>query len=74
MTIKERVMRENTTLDLLLWRLHGAAGAALLEDAYALNEGLAELGPVLPVGTELLLPELAPKPALKDVPVVTLFG
>jgi phage tail protein X len=74
MAIVENVMRENTTLDLLLWRLHGAAGADLLEQAYDLNEGLAELGPVLPVGTKVLLPELPPKTEAKDVTVVTLFG
>lgn len=48
---------DNLSLDLLLYRRDGRAGQALLEAALEANPGLAERGPVLPVGLVVVLPD-----------------
>lgn len=70
------VQRTRTTVDLLLWRRYGIAGLGLVEQVWALNPGLADLGPVLPVGTEVLLPEAptASELAATERKIVNLFG
>lgn len=64
---------EGVVLDLLLHRKYGVRGRELVEQTLVLNPGLASLGPVLPLGTRVLLPDLpGPSPAKKRV--VSLFG
>lgn len=65
---------DGISLDLLLWRRHGVRGRALVEEAYALNPGLAALGPILPIGTQVVLPELAAGASPQPRRIVTLFG
>lgn len=67
------VSGEGITLDKLLWRHYGARGYALLETALAANPGLAVLGPILPLGTSVVIPDL-PQASAQTVTVVTLFG
>lgn len=71
--IKVVVQRERTTLDLLLWRQHGVAGASMLEETLEANPGIADLGAELPIGTEVQLPELMLK-AAAPARVISLFG
>ena len=47
-----RVVAENTTLPLLIWRRFQRPMPGLVEDTMARNPGLSSLGAVLPVGTE----------------------
>ncbi len=68
------VTRSRTTLDLLLWRQFGMAGAALLEQALEANPGLAGVGAELPIGTRVQLPEYAPAIVSQPVKVIDLFG
>lgn len=49
---------QGDTLDLLCHR-HLGATAGLVEKTLELNRGLADLGPVLPHGTAVVLPDLA---------------
>ncbi|MCL4674446.1 MAG: tail protein X [Pararhodobacter sp.] len=65
---------EGITLDLILWRCHGVRGQALVERALALNPGLAALGPVLPLGAAVVIPDLPPASVTPPVRVVSLFG
>lgn len=59
------VSREQMTVDLIVWQTFGRQDGALVERTFELNPGLAALGPFLPVGTELELPEAsAERPAL----------
>jgi phage tail protein X len=51
------VRKDHEMVDLILWRRYGASGQALAAETYGLNQNLAALGPVLPVGTVLLLPD-----------------
>lgn len=52
---------EGDTLDALIWRARGL-GPADLPAVLTANPGLAALGPVLPKGTAVLLPD-TPTPA-----------
>lgn len=54
---------EGITVSLLIWRRFKRPMPGLAEQVYDLNVGLAELGPYLPLGTELLLPIPTPRPA-----------
>ena len=69
----EEIKGEGIVLDLLLHRKYGVRGRELVEQTLVLNPGLAALGPVLPLGTRVLLPDL---PELSPVTkrVVSLFG
>jgi phage tail protein X len=62
---------QGDTLDLLCWRNLGTT-AGVLEAAYLLNPGLAELGPVLPEGRAVILPE-RPASALSTRETVNLW-
>lgn len=57
-----KVIRERTTVELLLWK-HGkrrGQSSARLTQTLQLNPGLAALGPVLPLGTVVTIPDLPP--------------
>lgn len=57
------VQQQGATLDLLLWRIHGRKGQGLVEAALVANPGLAALGPVIPLGTVIVIPDLPAPPA-----------
>jgi len=54
-------------LDALLWRRYGSAAA--LPAVLAANPGLADYGPVLPLGLALIVPAAAPVAAPQPEPV-----
>lgn len=62
--------RQGDTLDALLWR-DAALGPAALASVLDANPGLAGLGPVLPAGTAVIVPEAAPSAA--TLPLVNLW-
>jgi len=49
---------QGDTLDAICYRVFGRT-AGVVEAALASNNGLADLGPVLPAGTQVTLPEPA---------------
>ncbi|MBB3141201.1 tail protein X [Halomonas organivorans] len=53
--------QQGDTLDRLCYR-HLGRTAGVTERVLALNVGLAEQGPVLPSGTAVTLPDIAPEP------------
>ena len=53
--------RQGDTLDLLLHR-HTGRTAGTTEATLAANPGLAGRGPILPMGTLIELPDVAPQP------------
>jgi phage tail protein X len=63
--------QQHDTLDLLCWR-HLGATANVVEVALELNPGLAELGPILPHGLLVNLPEPTATPT-KTAQVVNLW-
>lgn len=52
------VAQAGETVDALCWRVLGRT-AGVSEQVYARNPGLADLGPLLPAGHEVDLPEVA---------------
>lgn len=65
---------DNISVDLLLWREYGVRGRALLEQTLDINPGLAALGPIIPHGQSVTLPDLPATSAVQSVPVISLFG
>lgn len=61
------VAQDGETLDAVCWRVLGRT-AGVSEQAYDLNPGLADLGPLLPGGTRIVLPDIA-SPAAAPAPV-----
>ena len=58
---------EGDTLDLICWRELGRT-AGTVEAALEGNPGLADLGPVLPMGTPVMLPEVSiATPETRDI-------
>jgi phage tail protein X len=62
---------QGDTLDLVCWRVLGTT-SNVVEQAFALNPGLADLGPVLPEGQVVILPD-APTPAVPVRETVNLW-
>ena len=46
------------TVDFIAWRYYGTQDARVVERVLEANKGLADLGPELPAGTRVTLPEL----------------
>lgn len=61
------------TVDLILFRAYGVAGRSLIEQTLADNPGLADLGPMLPVGTAITIPD-RPQAKATVRKRVSLFG
>ncbi|XEI33373.1 tail protein X [Aeromonas veronii] len=57
---------QGDTLDLLLHRYYGYT-AGITEQVLALNPRLAELGPVLPIGTLVTLPDAPTQAAVTQI-------
>lgn len=51
----EVIAQQDDTVDSLCWRHHGSSAA--VEVTLDTNPGLAALGPVLPLGTAVTLPD-----------------
>jgi phage tail protein X len=69
--MRVKVLRQEMTVDLVVWAALGQQDDRLVERTLALNPGLADAGAVLPVGIEIELPDSrrTPEPA----PVTRLF-
>jgi len=66
---------EGVVLDAILARKFGAVRArSLVAETLGLNPGLASLGPVLPLGTVITLPNPPSVDTFTARPVVSLFG
>ena len=64
------VAGEGVTLERMLWRRDRQYTPGLAELALSINPGLAALGPILPVGTDVRLPTLASLPSDAAEPTV----
>lgn len=52
------VAAQGITVDLLCWRRYGRDAMGMVPRVLAANQGLALLGPVLPIGTKVILPAM----------------
>jgi len=57
---------QGDTVDAICHRVYGHT-AGVTEAVLAANPGIADLGPVLPHGTELDMPDISPQPAMQMV-------
>ncbi|MFT0733911.1 tail protein X [Ralstonia wenshanensis] len=57
---------QGDTVDAICHRVYGRT-AGVTEAVLAANPGIADLGPVLPHGTELVMPDIPPQPAMQMV-------
>jgi len=64
--------RQGDTLDALAWRERGL-GPADWPALFALNPGLADHGPVLPMGSEVAVPPASTAPAVAPRDLVQLW-
>lgn len=58
------VTGQNEMLDKICADFYGADAVGATEATLAANPGLADLGPILPVNTNIVLPAQTPAPAL----------
>jgi phage tail protein X len=58
----QAIALQGDTLDLICWRELGTTAGAV-EQALALNPGLSDAGPLIPLGTTVILPDPAPTTA-----------
>lgn len=52
------IASDRDTVDFITWRYYGTQGGKVLEQVLEANPGLSDLGPELPAGTEVLLPDI----------------
>jgi len=71
-TERRLVARAGDKLDLMLWRDAGL-GPLELARVYDANPGLAGLGPVLPLGTVVIVPATTDARATRVLPLVQLW-
>lgn len=50
------ITREGDTVDFIAWKFYGSTANQVVEAVYSANGGLADHGPVLPPGLEIILP------------------
>jgi phage tail protein X len=62
--------QDKEMVDMIAFRHYGRQDGGLVEAVYAANRGLAALGPKLPAGTLVVLPDA---PALPVIETVTLW-
>lgn len=61
----EHIAGEGETLDYIVWKHYGNTDGRRVETVLAANHGLAGMGPVLPAGTRVVLPEITDAQAAK---------
>ncbi len=52
------ITADGDTADLIAWRYYGTQGARVVEQVLEANPGLADLGPLLPAGVTVTLPDI----------------
>ena len=52
------ITREGDVLDWICWKYYGTTGALVVETVLTSNLGLADYGPILPLGLEINLPDI----------------
>ncbi|SON55542.1 Phage Tail Protein X [Hartmannibacter diazotrophicus] len=68
------IRREGRTLDGVLFAEYGVDGRKVLAETLAANPGLAALGPILPLGTVVTIPDLPAQDKAAATEIVTLFS
>lgn len=54
----EYLTKEGDTADLIAWKIYGRQDGRVVEELIDANPGLADLGPELPAGMTVLVPDV----------------
>lgn len=54
------IAKQGETVDLMVWRHYGRIWPGLVEAVLRDNPGIADIGPVLPTGTRLVMQDYQP--------------
>lgn len=60
------IAQQGDTVDAICWR-HYRQTAGITEQVLELNPGLSSIGPILPEGYQITLPDQTPAPAAKQL-------
>lgn len=60
------IASQGDTVDTICWRYYGRT-AGVTEQVLEANPGLADLGPIIPHGTQVTLPDAAPQAEQRQV-------
>lgn len=60
------IANQNETLDAICYRIYGKTNG-IVEAVLNLNPGLVDFGEIIPYGTEITLPDKAPKVTKKTI-------
>ena len=55
--------KEGDMVDLVCAKYYGSTSGGQVEAVLAANPGLADYGPILPSGVQIVLPDITPQPA-----------
>lgn len=58
--------QQGDTVDSMCWRFYGRT-ASVVEKVYSLNKGIADLGPILPHGTPVEMPDQVEKSVKESI-------
>ena len=59
--------KQGDTVDYIAWKYYGTTSRQVVERLLNENQGLADMGPVLPMGTPVHLPDIPPTENVKSV-------
>ena len=59
MTAQKYIAGEGDTVDFIAWKFYGTQDARVVEQLLDANPGVADLGPELPGGTVLTMPDIS---------------
>ena len=58
---------DGDTADYVAWKYYGTQDGKVVEQVLSANPGLADLGPLLPSGVLITLPDITPEPDAQAV-------
>lgn len=58
---------QGDTVDWVCFKYYGSTAGRVVEQVFEANTGLADMGPVLPIGVQIILPEITPIPEINEV-------
>lgn len=62
----EIIANQHDSVDAICWRVYGRT-LGVVEAVLAANPNLAQLGPILPIGTKVVLPINVPPPIIATI-------
>lgn len=58
---QEYLTKDGDTVDFIAWKQYGRTDNRIVEQVLSANNGLADVGPILPAGMTITLPDIQPE-------------